>query len=138
MNDFLSHDKPIPQKEYTTIPFGKPPWDKKRNIAHEEACRDIDKSPDQLLVDVHDESLDTSRDIGQSIARTMARSASMQLRVEKETSKLNRIVLFFGAIGVILAIVSATASCIQAYYAKKSYMEQISHNTTTPPASVPK
>lgn len=136
----LSEEKPIRQTQYGDIPNEW--WNEgkvgKRKIAHEEACRDLDKSPDQLLVDAHDESIDTTRDIGQSIARTMARSASMQLRVEKETSRLNTIVLIIGIFGIILAIISATASCIQAYYARKSYIEQFSPHPATVPVSAPK
>src|SRR6266852_3759951 len=122
MPKFLSKEYPILQKKYDDIPKE---WSK-RDVAHEEACRDLDKTPEQLLVDAHDESLDLSREIGQSIARTTARVASMQLRAEQQTSKLNCIVLIIGFIGIILAIVSTVASCTQAYYSKKSYLEQLS------------
>lgn len=110
---FLSKKNPIPQKKYDDIPFDK--WSK-REVAHEETCRDLDKSPEQLLIDAHDESLDRDRPPHETISRTMARVASMQLRIEKGTEDLNRKVFWIGFIGLLLAFVATVASVIQAWY----------------------
>lgn len=110
---FLSKENPIPQKKYDDIPFKE--WTK-REVAHEEACRDLDKSPEQLLVDAHDESLDRNRPPHETIARTMVRVASMQLRIEQQSESLNRKVFWFGFIGIVLAFVAAVAGVMQVYY----------------------
>jgi hypothetical protein len=110
----LSKEKPIPQTVYGEIP--EELWKNKRDVAHEEACRDLDKSPEQLLVDAHDESLDKNRLPHETIARTIVRVASMQLRIEKQSESLNQKVFWFGLIGVLLAFVGTFASVIQAWY----------------------
>ena len=112
----LSKDKPIPQKEYGKIPDDL--WENKRDVAHEEACRDLDKEPEQLLVDIHDESLNNERSDGQTIAPALARIASLELRLDRKAGRLNRIVFWFGLIGLFLAFVAAVSGVIQAYYTK--------------------
>lgn len=125
MSDFLSQDRPIPQKKYAPIPFSQ--WEK-RAVAHEEACRDLDKSADQLLVDIHDESLDKARDGVETIARTLARSAAMQLRVEKEVERqsaantaLNESMRSMTKVILFLAIAATLAGVTQAFFAYASW-----------------
>lgn len=123
----LSREKPFPQKDYGDLP--KEWWTETgglRKIATEEACRDLDKSAEQLLVDIHDESLnrDTERRPQEHVARTLARLGSMQLRTEREVSKLNKTVLILTISILILTAIGAAAACGQFYYAKKSYEQQ--------------
>ena len=124
MCDFLSNQKPIKQKQYCDIPKSWFETDKRR-VAHEEACRDLDKSPEQLLVDIHDESLDITRTEGATIARALARNASLQLRIDKKAGNLNRIVFVIGLIGLVLATVSTISSCEQTRYTKLGYYLQL-------------
>ena len=103
----LSEQKPIEQIEYDPLP---PEWNRaikedRRKISHEKACRDLDKEPDQLLVDIHDESLDKGRSDGETIARAFARMASLELRLDKKAGKLNVIVFSLGLVGVLLALI---------------------------------
>lgn len=128
---FLSQTDPIPQTQYEQIPFKQ--WTQ-RQVAHEEAKRDLDKSAEQLLVDIHDESLDRQRPPHETISRTMARLASMQLRTQietdrlaDETSKLNKRLYWLSWIVLALTIASTVAGVIQAYYSRASYLWQIRH-----------
>lgn len=127
----LSNEKPIAQKDYGPIP--KEWWnekDGKRKIAHEETCRDLDKTPEHLLVDIHDESLDNTRQPHETIARTIARLGSMQLRTEHEIQRLNGWVKTLTIVGLILAAIGTVAAVGQFYYAMKSYQQQTTQKAT--------
>ena len=71
----MSEEHPFDETQYGGNPFTG------RAQAKEETARDLDKDPRQLLTDVHEESLTPRPDF---IPRTLARMASMQLRVQKE------------------------------------------------------
>ncbi len=115
----VSHEKPIEDTEFGPIPQewynsrGEPLRKNKREIAKEEAARDMAKSPDQILADIHDESLDAERHFGLTIARSLARLASLQLRVERDADRLNTKVFWFGVIGVVLSVASVLVSSFQ-------------------------
>jgi len=64
----------------------------KRSTAETEATNDLAKSIEELLVDVHDESLDLEREGTETVSRTMARFASILVvlsRQAKEESDRN-------------------------------------------------
>src|SRR5437762_777654 len=77
---FVSQEVHIPSED-----FGPNPFLIEKGIqegaAREEAARDLIKHPRQLLADIHAESLNPRTDF---VARTLARMASMQLRVQEE------------------------------------------------------
>jgi len=117
----MSKIKPIHSKNYGENPFledFKKDYRLKRQVAHEEACRDLDKSPEQILVDIHDESLASieERLPHETISRAIARLASMQLRVEAQSRRTNCILFWMSVIGFPIAIVGTVASVIQAWY----------------------
>jgi hypothetical protein len=105
----LSDKKPIKQPDFGPLPnWNAHVKDERRKIAHEEVCRDLEKSPEHLLVDTHDESLDLTRANHQiSILRTLARMASMQLKIERAQRTTNWILFFFALLSVIFSGVQA-------------------------------
>jgi hypothetical protein len=70
-----------PEVDYGNNPFQP---NTSREFALEEAARDFDKDPKQLLADIHHESFQPYNNY---LARTIARMASMQLRVQQEVEK---------------------------------------------------
>ncbi|MEO7934584.1 MAG: hypothetical protein ABIT76_15655 [Chthoniobacterales bacterium] len=89
-------------------------------VAREEAARDLVKHPRQLLADIHAESLNPRTDF---VARTLARMASMQLRVQeqiaeqtKATEKLNKTLLIISSIALIFAALSLVLSGFSFFY----------------------
>jgi hypothetical protein len=114
MEEFEHVKRPIPQKQFPPIPRE---WFKtdKRKVAHEEVCRDLEKSPEQILVDIHDESLDQNRSSDETISRSIARLASLQVRTQRELEKqsqgLNRLNKWVGALTIIVSAISIWQFC---------------------------
>jgi len=105
---FLSKENPIPQKDYGSLPAE---CKTQREKAHEEACRDLDKSPEQILVDIHDESLDDHRPGHQTISRAVARMASLQLRTHKAVERLTYIVIVLAVLSLLFIVLQFWLSC---------------------------
>ena len=125
----MSEEKPWDEIKYGDNPFTG------RDQAKEEAARDLDKDPRQLLADVHAESLNPRVDF---VARTLARMASMQLRVQKEvenqnteTHKLNQNIRFMTKVILVFTAIATIASCIQAYYSWKA-SQKLPDSISTP------
>ena len=60
----------------------------KRQVAETERDRDLQKTAEHLLADIHDESLDDqSRDREMTVARTMARFASLLTLLSRQAEK---------------------------------------------------
>lgn len=122
----VSKAKPIPQIDFGANPFlygvGS-----MRDVAHEEAARDLEKSAQQILVDIHDESLNLSRHPEETIVRAIARLASMQLRVQNEverqaneSAKLNDSIRIMTKVILAFTIVGALAAVAQVCFAYQS------------------
>ena len=90
----------------------------KRRIAETERDRDLKKSADHLLADIHDESLDDqSRSREMTVARTMARFASLlvlqsqkadeqfreNLRIQAKLLSFTRATWMLAIVGILLA-----------------------------------
>lgn len=60
----------------------------KRSTAKTETQNDLKKDTTHLLEDIHDESLDVSRDPGLTVARTMARFAALQVSLSKDADRV--------------------------------------------------
>jgi len=105
----FSQEKPIKQKDFGGIPSEW--WDEgdkgRRKISHEEVLRDLNKSAEQLLIDTHDESLNLNRRLGESILRTLARMASMQLKIQKEQRITNLLLFVFTLLAMIFGGIQA-------------------------------
>lgn len=108
----------MPEEDFGPNPFvsAPPPTkpDPSRDAAREEAARDLVKDPRQLLTDVHQETINFRAD---SVARALARVASLQLRTQEATEALNRKVTFIGFViggfGLLFGLVQAVASVLQ-------------------------
>ena len=121
----VSQEKPIPQEDFGANPFLSGTI--KRDVAHEEAARDLEKSPEHILIDIHDESLDKNRRPEEMIGRAIARLGSLQLRVQKEvekqaaeSSKLNESIRSLTKIILFFTVVGAIAAAAQVYFAYQS------------------
>jgi hypothetical protein len=121
----VSKEKPIAQEDFGTNTFIAS--GSKRDIAHEEAARDLEKSPEHILVDIHDESLDRQRAPEETIGRALARLGSLQLRVQKEvekqaseSAKLNSSIQFLTKVILFFTVVGALAAAAQVYFAATS------------------
>ncbi len=130
----VSKEKPIVQEDFGTNTFIAGGIN--RDIAHEEAARDLEKSPEHILVDIHDESLDRNRPQGETIGRALARLGSLQLRVQKEVEKqsressdLNSSIRFLTKVILFFTVVGALAASAQVYFAY-----QAAKSTVTAPA----
>ena len=120
---FVSNEVYIPSED-----FGPNPYLTEKGFqegaAREEAARDLLKHPRQLLADIHAESLNPRPDF---VARTLARMASMQLRVQEQskeqtiaTKKLNKLLLYISIGAAFLALVSL---CITGYQTYLTYQQ---------------
>ena len=104
----VSERKEIQELDYDPI-SQTPIHGKRRETALEEALRDLEKTPEQLLVDAHDESLGPPTI--QTITRTLARMASMQLRLEKSQNQTNWILGGIAVLSLIAAITQVVIAC---------------------------
>jgi len=82
----------------------------RRANAEVETKHDLEKSHSHLLADIHDESLDRTRPEGETVARTMARFAALQILLSKEADKVaqSNIKIQSRLIGLTVAILLLT------------------------------
>ena len=90
-----------------------------RRQAAEAAQRDLDKSPYQLLADVHEELLRSDRPVEQNIVHAWKRIASLMARTavaNEETTRriirLTRVIIFLTVVLVVLTVVLVVLSVI--------------------------
>jgi hypothetical protein len=81
--------------------------DERRNMAKDQASSDLHKSLEDLLVEVHDESLHVPMDrpYEQTQVRTTARFASLVVRLANRTERLHRAVVILTWVLVFLTLV---------------------------------
>jgi hypothetical protein len=106
------------------IDFGPNTETTREGIAEEEVRRDLIKSGEQLLWDVHCEALDPKRTADENLIGTNKRFASMMLRVIRSNDKLGRRMLY-----LTLAIAIMTAAILYFTY----LMWQQSHSSQPSP-----
>ncbi|MBU6400135.1 MAG: hypothetical protein KGS61_07435 [Verrucomicrobia bacterium] len=75
-----------------------------RAVATEEALRDLDKEPLELLIDVHDEIFQPHRSIHENIAHSQKRVASLIANVAIRNERLTRWMMFFTIAVVIIGL----------------------------------
>ena len=124
----VSEEKPFDEVEYGKNPFTG------RAQAKEETARDLDKDPRQLLTDVQEESLTPRPDF---VARTVARMASMQLRVQRgaeaqaaEAHKLNNQIRKLTWVMLAFTLLAVIFGGCQCYYARKAFLKDASSTST--------
>lgn len=91
------------------------PADRRR--AADEARRDLDKSPYQLLADVHEELLRGDRPVEQNIvhawkriASLMARTAESNEQTTRRIIRLTRVIIFLTVVLVFLTVIMIVAN----------------------------
>jgi len=86
----------------------------KRAIAEQEAQRDVDKTREHLLADIHDESLDRGRPGTETVSRTTARFASLLVVLSKQADKqfLQNLRIQKWLIGLTVALVILTIALL--------------------------
>lgn len=107
----------------------------RRATAEIETARDLEKPLSHLLSDIHDESLDRTRLEGETVARTMARFAALQVVLSREadstaeknlqlsrsnlalSSSVNRLTYIIAG----LTLIMTALGIVQAYYSYRSY-----------------
>ena len=99
---YLTKNKPIPRRDFGPMPEGLTP----REVAEEEAARDLAKTNEQLLADAHEELLK-----GET-AHAQKRIASIMVRVARSSDKaasvltgLTWVIAVLTAMLVILTII---------------------------------
>jgi hypothetical protein len=108
---YVSKENPIPSEDFGPNPYLSENGIK-RMAAEEEAARDLLKHPKQLLADIHDESLDNSRSRGESVSRSIARLASLQLRNNELAEENNKLMRRLAIVGTTLAFLSLVSPII--------------------------
>lgn len=111
----VSESTPIHRRD-----FGANPFTELRKVCDEEAVRDLLKTPEQLLADIHEESLSHRGDGAETISRSIARLASLSLRQTRETERQNTITIRLAKIAGLIALVALFLSGVQAYSAWQS------------------
>lgn len=94
------------------IDFGPlPPGLSRREMAEEEARRDLLKSEGQLLADIHDELLDPNRPLAENVAHAHKRIASLMARSSASNARAACVMSWLtgviAALTLILAVLTA-------------------------------
>lgn len=119
---YVSKENPIPSVDFGANPYLSQKG-MKRAASEEEVARDLIKDPRQILADIHDESLDRNRPPEETISRSVARLASLQLKNNELSKASNELMKWIAIFGFGLAIISFGYS-VYANTTKTNELEQ--------------
>ena len=105
---------PEPQQKWKRKNYDSSDYDtlKLREKSEKETNKDLDKSIEQLVCDVHEETNNPERDAIQNIAHAQKRMVSMMARVAISNNKLSKWILLLSITTLFSGIVSLAISII--------------------------